>query len=255
MKIYVVTHKDFNKPQLPTIYSTLQVGAEINNKLSNIDEYDNTYENISEKNLVYNEMTGAYWIWKNSNEDIVGLCHYRRYFVKFYGLISRFLFNKQCGFVDEKWIKKKLKHYDAVVHKVTYFPDGTNFEQSKVRVKNGDDLMLVREVLQDNYPEYIDAFDSVMNSKTAHLFNMIITKKEIYNAYCEWVFAVLYEVEKRMLDAEETEFSRRMGMLAERLQDVWLKKNNIKIKSCWVIHSEKKTFEFYAKLKYKGDNL
>lgn len=249
MKIYVVTHKEFDKPRLPDIYSTMQVGASINKKIENMDYYDNTQDNISDKNLVYNEMTAAYWIWKNSKEDIVGLCHYRRYFVHLNGLIDRFIRNKIRGFIGEKWIRKKLKKYDAIVHVITYFPNGTNLKQTSACVKNGKDFELVREVLSDLYPDYIKAFDEVMNSKSAHLFNMIITKKENYDLYCEWIFGVLFEVEKRMIDAGETNFSRRMGMLAERLQDVWLKKNNMKLKQCFVTHTELKTFEFYAKIK------
>lgn len=248
MKIYVVTHKDFDKPELPDIYASMQVGTSINKKLENMDYYDNTGDNISQRNLVYNEMTAAYWIWKNSKEDIVGLCHYRRYFVHFKGLVDRFVRNKITGFIEKKWIEKKLKKYDAIVHVVTYFPNGTNLLQSSVKVKNGKDFEVVKEVLTDLYPDYLDAFDKVMNSKTAHLFNMIITKKDTYDAYCEWIFGVLFEVENRLRAAGEENFSRRMGMLAERLQDVWLVKNELKLKQCFVTHTELKTFEFYAKI-------
>lgn len=248
MKIYIVTHKKFDKPQLTKIYSTIQVGAALNKKIEGMDYYDNSGDNISDKNLIYNEMTAAYWIWKNSKEDIVGLCHYRRYFVHINGLFGRFLANRMCGFVEEKWIRRKLTKYDAIVHVITYFPNGTNFLQTSACVKNGKDFELVRQVLKDLYPDYVDAFDEVMNSKTAHLFNMIITKKDNYDAYCQWIFDVLFETERRMIESGETEFSRRMGMLAERLQDVWLKKNKLKLKQCFVIHTELKTFEFYAKI-------
>lgn len=246
MKIYVVTHKEFEKPNLSDIYGTMQVGTDINEKIEGMDYYDNTGDNISEKNTIYNEMTAAYWIWKNSKDDIVGLCHYRRYFVHLDGLIDRFVRNKIRGFIEEKWIRKKLKKYDAIVHVITYFPNGTNLMQTSARVKNGKDYELVREVIADLYPDYLHSFDEVMNSKTAHLFNMIITKKQNYDMYCEWIFNVLFETERRMRDAGEIEFSRRMGMIAERLQDVWLKKNKLKLKQCFVTHTELKTFEFYA---------
>ena len=41
---------------------------------------DREGESIADLNPYINECTGLYWIWKNAQEDYVGLCHYRRYF-------------------------------------------------------------------------------------------------------------------------------------------------------------------------------
>ena len=80
MTVYVITHKPFRyADKLPSGYLPMMVGANSN---ANPDNYlaDNTLENISDKNPYYCELTGLYWIWKNSASENVGLAHYRRYF-------------------------------------------------------------------------------------------------------------------------------------------------------------------------------
>ena len=79
IEIYIAVHKKANVLKREG-YIPLHVGAEGKEDLGFVK--DNTGDNISCKNPNYCELTGLYWIWKNCNADIVGLVHYRRYFVK-----------------------------------------------------------------------------------------------------------------------------------------------------------------------------
>ena len=83
VKILVCCHKqDVCATEPP--YFPIQVGKAI----SQVDlgiQGDDTGDNISHKNASYCELTGMYWAWKNLKDvDVIGLCHYRRYF-DFYG--------------------------------------------------------------------------------------------------------------------------------------------------------------------------
>ena len=79
VNIYIAAHKKFNVPN-NDIYIPLQVGAEGKPNLGYT--LDCSGDNISLKNPYFCELTGLYWIWKNSNADYVGLVHYRRFFYK-----------------------------------------------------------------------------------------------------------------------------------------------------------------------------
>ena len=80
-KIYIVTHKKF-KPPVDPMYVPIQVGKQNTKKNLNILS-DDTGDNIAYKNANYCELTALYWIWKNEMQaDIIGMCHYRRYFTR-----------------------------------------------------------------------------------------------------------------------------------------------------------------------------
>ena len=73
MTVYVITHKPFDYAQkLSKGYVPMMVGANFNDNPRNYLT-DNTMDNISDKNPQYCELTGLYWIWKNSHANKVGL--------------------------------------------------------------------------------------------------------------------------------------------------------------------------------------
>ena len=80
VKILVCCHKkDIMATKAP--YFPIHVGKELHKNISLGITEDNTGDNISIKNASYCELTGLYWAWKNlKGVDVIGLCHYRRYF-------------------------------------------------------------------------------------------------------------------------------------------------------------------------------
>ena len=221
MKIYVVTHKKTS--EIPNkIYSLLQVGSANNKDLGYLK--DNVGDNISKKNPYYCELTGLYWIWKNSKEDIVGLCHYRRYFFesKFSKSFSKLL----CA----NKIKKILKKYDIIVPLPSYIYKYSLKEQY-IKIHHEKDLLKCRNIIKEMFPEYIASFDKVFQSHSFYPYNMFITSKIILDEYCEWLFKILFELENEVDITNYDSYNQRIfGFLSERLLNVWLDYKKLKVK-------------------------
>lgn len=242
MKIYVISHKPFQLPTSDSIYQPLMVGQnDIDNKKYC---FDHTGDHIAEKNGRYNELTGMYWIWKNVQEDVVGICHYRRYFVTPAGKLENLMLGKHTHFLQEDNIRKRLKETDMIVHNKTFFRE-SNCAQFSAGV-NPYFWEAAKQEIQVMYPDYLPAFQRVEQRRYAHLLNMMIAKKELFDQYCRWLFPLLFQIEKRLEGSCEAEdMNRSMGMIGERLLDVWILKNQIRIRECFSVNMERKDWKVW----------
>lgn len=231
MKIYVITHKPIELI-LPEGYQRMLVGAcKKRNTIQNEDyEFDDkSIDNISDKNANYCELTGLYWIWKNSNEKIKGLVHYRRFFTR-----NRFSSDAQLYYSTEK-IESILDRYQAIVAERIYVDEPTLLDDYKKNHKEKD-WVLMREIIADKFPQYMSAFEKMERSNWFFPYNMLITEKGIFNAFSEWLFEVLETLESHVdLSGYDVQQSRIYGFMSERLLGVWLDTNNIKYYEAAVI--------------------
>lgn len=231
--IYVVAHKQF-KEIISDGYKKIAVGSLANEAHLNGYLKDNYGEHISDKNNQYCELTALYWIWKNTNANITGLCHYRRYFTK--SLVS----NQVKFILTQADIQKKLamKSYDIIL---PYRPCARR-TVSEIYCDFGyqKDLTILREVLQEKYPMYVAEFDALMKRHSNYSANMMICRKETLNQYCQWLFDILFEVEKRVDISEySTQEKRIFGFMSERLLEVWVRYNKLKIKHYRLLKTDK----------------
>lgn len=104
------------------------------------------------------------------------------------------------------------------------------------------DLEHVKEAIKKMCPEYLTYYEKYFeHSAGFRPCNMIITRKDILNNYCKWLFSILDYVEKITdLDGYTPQQKRIYGYISERLLDVWLNANNIKCKSMKVINTDEK---------------
>lgn len=240
VEIYVATHKKFDTLK-NCIYIPMQGGASLYGDCFGY-ALDNKGENISEKKEFYNELTTLYWMWKNSNADIKGLCHYRRYFSK-----SKTSYNIKY-ILEKNEIIKILDKYDVILPEKDIQFEKNNWDYTLGCVREKD-LKLVKEVLELNYPEYMKAFNEFMNSHSASFCNMIISNKSIIDEYCEWLFDILFKVESKIdMRGYSDKEIRFFGFIGERLLNVWIKTKGYKVYyTPMLITGNKKNIKYYIK--------
>ena len=223
IKIIVAAHKEYWMPE-DEIYLPLHVGAALGSAedggpLDMGFARDDTGDNISSKNREYCELTGLYWAWKNLDADYVGLVHYRRHFTR---RRTTFFRDKRTMPVTYDDVWPILEKHDVIVPEKRRYVIETNKSHYAHAHYEGD-LMLAREVICDICPEYADSFDKVMRRTGGHRFNMLIMSRDVLNAYCSWLFAILSELENRIDLTGYSMYDRRVfGFIGERLLDVWL---------------------------------
>lgn len=249
--IYIITHKVF-EPYFVDVdhYKILHVGTNDDR----LPEYlsDDIGDNISKKNTNFCELTALYWIWKNGEEhgsDITGLVHYRRYFTNRFGDFFYTYFNKKPKVLDYSQIEKCLRRYDIVLP----IPEKImrTVRQSYADVHNDEDLVLTRKVISEVSAEYLNSFDKVMYSHKYYYANMMICSKQVFDEYSEWLFKILFNLEKKInIDKYADNYQKRVfGFLSERLLQVWVYHNKLKVKEFPVFNTEAKRITFWGKNK------
>lgn len=231
--IYIAAHKNFNMPELEG-YIPLQVGSKGKNDLGYTR--DDTGDNISAKNPNFCELTGLYWIWKNCNDEYKGLVHYRRYFGK--SNLSRS--TKKIYTYQE--MLDLLKGNDVVLPYIEYFKQDAK-EEILTLCCTDDIFDKLEHIIVEMYPEYLSDFREYFAENKTVLFNMMFCKREVFDRYCQWLFDILFSLEKQVDLSELNEYQQRLyGFLSERLLNVWIKHNNLKAVNTSVINLESKAF-------------
>ena len=204
------------------------------------------------------ELTGLYWIWKNGNErysDITGLVHYRRYFTSRLDDFLYTYFNRRPRVIKYDYIEKCLKKYDIILP----VPEKIfrTVKQSYIDVHNEEDLCLTRSVIAEICAEYVDSFDKVMNSHKYYYANMMLCNKQILDEYSQWLFSILFNLEKRIdVDKYSDEYQKRVfGFLAERLLQIWVYHNKLKIKEFPAFNTEARRLSIFEKNKNRFSKL
>ena len=203
---------------------------------------DDTGDNISARNREYSVCTGLYWFWKNydwQKLDYVGVFQYRRQLV-LNDLYERAPKNREkeiykcvhlgkekdiCELagINERRVEELLGRYDCIV------PYRTSLEKMGIHSIYEDyvrkipgvhvpDIYILTDVFRKKYPEVSAKFEEYLNSPNKLMYQVFITKPEVFSDYCEWLFDLLFAADPLIDTALYTTNGKRtMGYLAEIL--------------------------------------
>lgn len=250
-KIFIIYYKKGTILPVEQMYEPLFCGT-FPEKANLTYLKDDSGINISDKNEFYSELTGIYWVWKNTNHEFTGICHYRRFFTQhpepWYLRLKYFLthpFKTQIGpnpliYTNRvlKWSSKILTseqvnsilvEFDAILP----VPRRYNYSVKKHYEKyhNIQDLILVEEILKENYPEMVSCWKQILEGNELYGNNMFVMKHTHYQEFMHWWFEVLFEFESRVRLENYVGYQRRiLGFVAERILTLWVfyKKLNVK---------------------------
>lgn len=225
-KIFTMTHKKFIEPEDP-VYVPLQVGKKIHEDLGYLG--DDTGDSISDLNCYYGELTGVYWLWKNyKGQENIGICHYRRFFI-----------NNKMELLKEADYETILSNYDIITSKAMYAEEPYYEYYGKAHHLN--DLMEEGQVIKELFPEDYPVFCEVMKGKKHYFGNLMVTSRKLFDEYCNWLFSIFSELEKRIDVSTYDDYHKRVfGFLSEQLLLVWITARGLKVYESRVGISEEK---------------
>ena len=236
LTMFIACHRPCPVPAEPC-YLPVEVGAALHPAPIPGFTPDNTGDNISCKNEQYCELTALYWAWKNADADDVGLVHYRRYFSN-----GKWWRPKSARILTAAALARALEKCDILLPRPRRYWIETNYSHY-AHAHHAADLDAAREILKERHPAYVAAFDAVMKRTWGHRFNMLVMGREKLDAYCTWLFDVLFTLEERLDVSAYSPYNRRVfGFVAERLLDVWLETNGYPCRELPYVFTEKQNW-------------
>lgn len=196
----------------------IQVGADLTDKRI-ADLADNTGDNISDRNRHFSETTALYWMWKNAEADYLGLCHYRRLW-------------KDLDFIVERLLQNNA--IDVVLPLPTLSVPSVCENYMKKYIPDVYPTML--DVLQEMSPEYYKASKEIYSGRVFYACNMLIAKRNVLHGLCQWMFPMVFEIEKRIGDLADSYQNRYAGFCTEQLITLYFLYNKEKWK---ITHADK----------------
>ncbi len=145
-----------------------------------------------------------------------------------YGIYAHYHYAK--GLTTEN-ITKLLQEYDIILpqgyknHYNLPCDEGLDNYGIYAHYHYAKDLDKIIELIKSRHPEMQAALESTLFTYPPrwHIANIFIMRKELYFAYCEWLFSLLFDLSKETDLSDYTPYQARIyGFLSERMFNIWL---------------------------------
>ena len=137
-----------------------------------------------------------------------------------------------------------FKNYEIILNWPVYIPEGIRQQYCNFHIcKTFDEIL---NIIKDIKPEYYKTALETSNKTQIYFCNIFIMKKEDFFKYCEFMFDILFEFDRRNNFSSDDDVlnytkkiyndsliyyrqSRLQGFLAERISNIFYNKNFKKI--------------------------
>ena len=227
--IYIVSHKHVEPPRVKG-YRPIQVGFAPESYPGFLR--DNTGDNIADKNGGYCELTAMYWVWRNTDDLYKGLAHYRRYFGR------RPFSSDPADILDIDALTDLLDGVDIVVPKPAVYHVNAR-DQLLMECCTRPVFDCMEATVAEMQPGYVDAFQTFFRGNRASQYNMLFCRRELFDAWCAWLFPLLFALEEQVDLTGANDYQKRLfGFLSERLLNVWIAGNSLRARHVPVVSTE-----------------
>lgn len=202
---------------IPSWIEPIQVGTAISEMYMPII-HDNDGIHISEQNKKYSELTATYWVWKNTKHAYKGICHYRR----------------MLDMTKEEVACLCNAGVDVILP-LPFVCEKGAYEQYGRYISENDFVVLV-EVMSELYPNKTEEIRQSITGRYIYNYNMLIAKETVFEEYCDFLFSILFEVDRRYVEKGQKREDRYLGYLGELITSTFFLMNQKKWK---IAHAKK----------------
>ena len=237
IKIFMCCHRSFKV--VPPLCIPIQGGTALNEAIDGALP-DNMGVNISAKNREYCELTAHYYAWKNEEAEYYGFCHYRRFFCADEDVVAPYLVKGRLNadrlqglLGSEEYWRELICSFDIIAPRSEDMGLSAREHYITSKCHYAEDLQLFVDILSVKAPFLADATEEYLGQNRQYFCNMFIMDKKHFFEYCDVLFAVLEEFDKRKTLHGDFQSDRTDGYLGEIFTGIYIyycRKNGARIK-------------------------